>query len=511
MSTATRTVLFTDLVDYTTRVSHADREGLHRILKEHEGLVRPAVEENGGHVIKNIGDSFLCLFPSATDALRASLEILHTTHTREDFGIRIAVNTGDVEEIEGDAFGDTVNLASRILQKTPADECWFGLGTRLCMKDAEIPWEPVGRLRLKGIAREQDCFRVVPRHKVWLPHRVAEAVRSRRLVRLQPGAGPPRLPPDPVILFEGFKAESRELEEAIAALPILDPAALFLATYILATDGREEWTDTGRGLVIGTAEAVEAAIDQLRRTQRRAPTSESDVETMAIATRSFSYLELVICGLALPKVPFSDVVDSYSYDLLADGRWVTRAEEPVLRVEVRPEGTILRALNPGISVNGRLLSAGESVPLRDSAAIGTPAITVEFRPINQGYRGVLLSETPMRLSVIYGQTAELGRKPNPPGLAFPSRDGQENIHWCSGSRAARARASGFTFDRALAGRRQAAVKLATERIEVVPLHETCATYLLHDGALERVQTPHAMEVGDMVVAGTTVVRLRTPG
>lgn len=474
-------------------------------------MVRPAVEQSGGRVVKNIGDSFLCLFLSASDALRASLEILHATRARDDFGIRIALNTGDVEEIEGDAFGDTVNLASRILQKTPADECWFGFGTRLCMKDAEIPWEPVGRLRLKGISREQDCFRVVPRHKVWLPHRVAESVRNRRLVRLQPGGGTPRLPPDPVILFEGFKTGSAELEEAIAALPILDPAALFLATYIIATDAREEWCDAGRGLVIGTAEAIENAIEQLRKTQGQSRTSESDVETMAIGTRSLSYLELVIAGLALPKVPFSDVVSSYSYDLLPDGRWVTRSEEPVLRVEVKPDGVVLQALNPGISLNGRLLSSGESVRLDEPAIIGTPSNTVEYRPTDQGYVGVLIVEAPMRLSVVYGQTAELGRKPNPPGLAFPTREGQENIQWCSGSRAARARASGFTFDRALAGRRQAAVKLGTDTIEVVPLHESCATYVLREERLVYVEEPEIIEVGDMVVAGTTVVRLRTPG
>ncbi len=472
-------------------------------------MVRPAVEQSGGRVVKNIGDSFLCLFASATDALRASLEILHATRVRDDFGIRIALNTGDVEEIEGDAFGDTVNLASRILQKTPADECWFGLGTRLCMKDAEIPWESVGRLRLKGIAREQDCFRVVPRHRVWLPHRVAGSVRNRRLVRLQPGGGAPRLPPDPVIVFEGFKTGSSELEDAIAALPILDPAALFLATYIIATDAREEWTDSGRGLVIGTSEAIDNAIEQLRR-QGQSRTSESDVETMAIGTRSLSYLELVIYGLALPKVPFSDVVSSYSYDLLPDGRWVTRSEEPVLRVEVKAEGVTLQALNPGISVNGRLLSSGESLHLEKAAVIGTPSNTVEYRPTDQGYVGVLLAEAPMRLSVVYGQTAELGRKPNPPGLAFPTREGQENIQWCSGSRAARARASGFTFDRALAGRRQAAVKLGTDTIEVVPLHESCATYLLRDRQLVYVEEPETIEVGDIVVAGTTVVRLRAP-
>ena len=49
------------------------------------------------------------------------------------------MTTGDVEEIDGDAFGEPVNLAARILAQTPAGEIWFAVGTRACMNDAELP------------------------------------------------------------------------------------------------------------------------------------------------------------------------------------------------------------------------------------------------------------------------------------------------------------------------------------------------------------------------------------
>ena len=48
--TATRTVLFTDLAGYTEKVSGTDREGLRRIPREHEEMVRPIVERHGGTV-----------------------------------------------------------------------------------------------------------------------------------------------------------------------------------------------------------------------------------------------------------------------------------------------------------------------------------------------------------------------------------------------------------------------------------------------------------------------------
>ena len=138
---ATRTVLFTDLADYTARVAQANREGLRAILAEHARLVQPVVKAHRGRVVKNIGDSFMCLFRSATDALKASLEIVAGAGKGNPGAIRIALATADVEEIDRDAFGDTVNLASRILDRTPAGEIWFSLGTQVCMNASEVPWE----------------------------------------------------------------------------------------------------------------------------------------------------------------------------------------------------------------------------------------------------------------------------------------------------------------------------------------------------------------------------------
>ena len=123
---------------------------------------------------------------------------------------------------------------------------------------------------------------------------------------------------------------------------------------------------------------------------------------------------------------------------------------------------------------------------------------------------MVLADTAMRLGIRNGQTAELGRKPNPPGLAFPSREGQENIRWCSGERAAQARSSQFTLDRVLAGRRQAAVHVTGGEIQLESLHDSCPTYILRNDKLHRVAEMVKLEVGDLIVVGTTVVRVRVP-
>ena len=508
MGTVTRTVVFTDLANYTAKVSRMDREGLRRILAEHEGLVSPVVNKYGGRIVKNLGDSFMCLFPAATDACRFALDVQEIVMAEGSIAIRLAMTTGDVEEIDGDAFGEAANLASRILGKAPASEIWFGPGTFACMNQAEIPWEPVGRFRFKGLSGEQEVFRAVPRQRAWLPDAVAAAVKLGTLVRLRRGARPPLLPPDPTVLLEGFVPGSAALDEAVSALPVLAPSSMWLTAYNIAPSDRDAWMEHGRGLVIGTPEAIESAIQETLKTVTRA----SGSDTIVLDVGSTSELELVMCGLALPSVPLSDVVASYSYDLLPDGRWVNRSDRCVLRVEVSEDGTKLQALIPGVNVFGKSLASGEVVKLDHGAEIRTPHGTVRFYGADHGYEGVLIADSEMRLGVSQGQAAELGREPNHPGLAYPDRRGQENIRWCSGPRAARAKAGGFTLDRALAGRRQAMIQLAGDQVQMTPLHDRCPTFVKrgHTPTLEKVDHPVLLEVDDLIIAGTTVVALRAP-
>ena len=105
---------------------------------------------------------------------------------------------------------------------------------------------------------------------------------------------------------------------------------------------------------------------------------------------------------------------------------------------------------------------------------------------------------------------EIGREPAPPGFALPDRRGQENIRWCVGNRAARAREGGFTMDRALAGRRQAAVEIKSLQARLVGLHKTCATHVLRGGLLNRIESSAPLEFDDMIVVGTSVISVRSP-
>lgn len=503
-------MMFTDVANFTAAVSGSNREKLRQILAEHENVVAPIVAEHGGQVVKNLGDSFLCVFDAATEGLRAGLAIVSAVlPSAGGARIRVSVNTGDIEEIDGDVFGEPVNLAARILGQAPGGEIWFGPATRACINASELPWEPTGRFRLKGIAGQVDLYRGVPNDRCWLPDVLKAALRRNRMVRLRPGeAVPNSLPLDPMVVLDGFDPASPELDAVMKRLPALDPANIWLRAYIIGALYRSQWAERGHSLLIGQA----AALDDAIREGMRAPTRGGGSDTMILEDDTLADLDVVICGLALPAVPLADVVQGYAYDMMQDGRWVVRAPQPVVRVEVSPSTVRLRVLAPGVAVGGRGMGMDEVIPLDDGVSFSTAAGRFTFRKLDRGYLGAIFGEPTMSIGVAEGETAEVGREPQHPGLTFPDRRGQENLRWCAGARAERARMGGFTLDRALAGRRQASVTLRGDLVEVQPLHDRCATYLLRQGSaqLQPVTAPVSAALGDSLVVGTTVVGLRPP-
>jgi len=473
----------------------------------HEQKVAPVVERRGGRIVKNLGDSYMALFEASTDAAQACLELISGIAGQDGFTIRAAMATGDVEAIDGDAFGEATNLAARILSKTPAGEVWVSSTSRMCMNQTEVAWEAVGRFALKGIAGDVPVYRLVPNDRAWLPQGVVQAVRKKALVRIRPDGVRPSMPPDPVIVLEGFEPSSPTLRTVLDALPVIDPANLWLQAYSIAPSDRYSWTDMGRGLLIGTEEAVHRAIEAVQN-----PTNMlTGTDTIILDLNHTAHLDLVMCGLALPSVPMSDVVAGYTYDLLADGRWSNHADSSVLRLEVQPDGVFLEPKVGGIVVGGERMKVDDRRLLKDGDCLDTPKGSHKFHVLNTGgYVGVMVSDTPARLGVADGQLVEIGREPAHPGFALPDRRGQENIRWCVGSRAARAREGGFTMDRALAGRRQAAVEVESLQAKLVGLHKTCATHVFRSGLLNRIDSSAPLEFDDMIVVGTSVISVRSP-
>ena len=98
------TVLFADLVGFTSRSEQLDPEDVRAFLSPYYARLRTELERFGGTVEKFIGDAVMALFgaPVAHEddperAVRAALAIRDwVSSRRRDLQLRIAVNTGEV-------------------------------------------------------------------------------------------------------------------------------------------------------------------------------------------------------------------------------------------------------------------------------------------------------------------------------------------------------------------------------------------------------------------------------
>jgi class 3 adenylate cyclase/tetratricopeptide (TPR) repeat protein len=130
------TVLFADLVGFTSRAEQMDPEDVRAVLEPYHARLRTELERRGGTVEKFIGDAVMALFgaPSAHEddperAVRAALAIRDSISEEGDLEVRIAVTTGEAlvalgarpAEGEGMASGDVVNTAARLQSAAPVN------------------------------------------------------------------------------------------------------------------------------------------------------------------------------------------------------------------------------------------------------------------------------------------------------------------------------------------------------------------------------------------------------
>src|SRR6185503_9881824 len=101
LPSGTVTFLFTDIEGSTSRWEHQP-EAMRVALARHDALVRSAILEHGGHVVKTMGDAFHAVFARAPHAVVAALDAQRRLQA-EPWGaigplrVRMALHTGAAE------------------------------------------------------------------------------------------------------------------------------------------------------------------------------------------------------------------------------------------------------------------------------------------------------------------------------------------------------------------------------------------------------------------------------
>jgi class 3 adenylate cyclase/tetratricopeptide (TPR) repeat protein len=190
------TVLFADLVGFTSRAERMDPEDVRSLLSPYYARLRSELERHGGTVEKFIGDAVVALFgaPVAHEddperAVRAALAIRDWVREEDQLQVRIAVNTGEAlvtlgarpVEGEGMAAGDVVNTAARLQAAAPVNGILVGETTYRATRDA-IDFAEADSVEAKGKhdpVRSWEALQARARFGVDVPHEARTALVGR--------------------------------------------------------------------------------------------------------------------------------------------------------------------------------------------------------------------------------------------------------------------------------------------------------------------------------------------
>ncbi|MDQ3492438.1 MAG: zinc ribbon domain-containing protein, partial [Chloroflexota bacterium] len=171
-------VLFADLVGFTTLAQDRDAEAVRDILTRYFEAAREVVERYGGTIEKFIGDAVMAVWgtPTAHEddaerAVRAALDLVAAARTLgaeqgiDGLELRAGVLTGEAAvtigaQGQGMVAGDLVNTASRLQSIAPPGTVLVGEATQRAACEAVV-FEPLADQALKGKSAPVPAFRAL--------------------------------------------------------------------------------------------------------------------------------------------------------------------------------------------------------------------------------------------------------------------------------------------------------------------------------------------------------------
>jgi hypothetical protein len=162
------TVMFADLMGSTGVFETIGSARGSRVVTGVTQWIGDIVAAHRGRVVKTLGDGVLAVFPHAPDAISAVVEMQRSHQKRiasssagTRMPIRIGVARGEVEFVDGDCYGDAVNVASRLSDLTGPHQIWANnLSLEHSVESDGVRFRPLGPITIRGRVEPCQVFQV---------------------------------------------------------------------------------------------------------------------------------------------------------------------------------------------------------------------------------------------------------------------------------------------------------------------------------------------------------------
>jgi adenylate cyclase len=149
---------FLDISGYTRLTQERGDAAAAELAGQLTRVVPRTAVRYGGRPVKWLGDGVMLHFPDPGQAVVGALEMVRAL---ADAGLpptHVGLHAGPVIFQEGDYYGSTVNLASRIADKAGPGQVLVSQAVIDAAAGAAVAFRAVGRVELKGVAAPMELF-----------------------------------------------------------------------------------------------------------------------------------------------------------------------------------------------------------------------------------------------------------------------------------------------------------------------------------------------------------------
>jgi predicted ATPase/class 3 adenylate cyclase len=165
------TFLFTD-VEGSTRLWEQYPREMQGSLERHDVLLRSAIADADGDVVKTTGDGLMAVFGTPLGAVSAAIAAQRTLAAEPwpatcPIRVRMGIHTGEAEARGGDYFGPAVNRTARIMAAGHGGQILLSGATAGLVEPrlpADVSLRDLGEHRLKDLGRPERLLQLAGAH-----------------------------------------------------------------------------------------------------------------------------------------------------------------------------------------------------------------------------------------------------------------------------------------------------------------------------------------------------------
>jgi adenylate cyclase len=167
-TTVNSTVVFADLMGSTGLYEATGNATAARAVTQLTDWISEIITTNEGRVVKTLGDGVLAIFDRNDNAIDAVVEIQrrHQKHMGSAkeimrMPIRVGIASGEIEIVQGDCFGDAVNVAARLSDLSGGHQIWATDQVLATVNEGPgVRFRPLGPIIVRGRTEPLNVYQV---------------------------------------------------------------------------------------------------------------------------------------------------------------------------------------------------------------------------------------------------------------------------------------------------------------------------------------------------------------